>query len=318
MHSMYRSLAAKRRSASRGGTAPKGRVLPRLRSLGVWLSAAIVLLVSGTALGEPQFVRTPANAKPPKEVEGIAIEPRPGATLARTLAFTDQNGRAVTMGDYLDGKKPLIVVLAYYQCPMLCSQVLSRLLDATRPLAWGIGREFRVVTVSFDPRDDAASAAAKRQAYVDAYQRPVPVEERGWDFLVGDRATVRQLADTLGFRYRWDPQHQQFAHAAGVFVITPDGRLSQTLYGLTYSTQAVRLALTAASQGKLGTIWDQVLLLCYHYDPNSGSYTLAVMKLVRLTGTVFALALALFLVRLWRKERRARDLAATHPEQVIP
>ncbi len=242
--------------------------------------------------------------KLPKEFQGIDIEDRHGAKLPQDLRFLDHEGREVRLGDYLDGQ-PLLLVLAYYQCPMLCSIVLNGVTDGIRPLPFTPGKGFRVLTVSIDPRDTLELARGKRDTYLEAYKKPI-AGPRAWDFLIqrpGDEASIKQLADTVGFRYRWDDETQQFAHAAGAFLFTPDGRLSRTLYGIQFPERELRLAIVEASEGKLGSAWDKVLLFCYHYDPSGRSYTLAVMRLVRLGAALTVLILGTFLFRLWRRER---------------
>jgi len=245
----------------------------------------------------------PASAKDtavPAELQGIDIEDRQGVPLPRDIALRDQSGRAVVVGDYLDGKRPVVLVLAYYECPMLCTLVINGALDEMKKLRWTAGDEYRVVVVSFDPRDTTASAARKRMNYLDAYGRPVA--EKGFDFLVGDGAQVKALASAAGFHYRWDEDTKQFAHAAGAFVYTPDGRLSRTLYGITFP--GLKLALLEASEGKIGTVVDRVLLFCFHYDPLARGYVIATMRLVRASGVVTLSVLALWLFRFWRRERR--------------
>lgn len=239
----------------------------------------------------------------PRPLEGIEIVDKRGTVLPKDLRFRDQEGREVTLGSYLEGGRPLLLVMAYYECPMLCTVTLNGLKAGLRDLAWRPGKEFRVLTVSFDTkRDTPAAAKAKRDAYVKAYGRPV--DERGWDFLVGDEQNVVALAKAIGFGYRWDEKTEQFAHAAGAFVFTPEGKLSNTLLGIQFPERDLRLALTEASQGKLGSAWDRVMLLCYHYDPNEHSYVLAGKQFMKAGGTLSALALGAFLVRLWRRELR--------------
>ncbi len=249
--------------------------------------------------GPPQTQGVAPVDQTPKPLEGIEIADKRGTFVSKDLRFRDQEGRDVTLGTYLDGK-PVVLVFAYYECPMLCTVVLNGLKDGLKELAWTAGKEFRVVTVSFDQRDDAAKAAKKRMAYVDAYGRPLSTH--AWDFLVGDEASVRALAKSVGFAYRWDDKTEQFAHPAGAFVLTPEGRLSQVLHGIQFSARDLRLALTEATQGKLGSAWDRVLLLCYHYDPNEHSYVLAGKQLMRAGGGLTLLVLGAFLFRLWRRD----------------
>ncbi|MFS8068316.1 MAG: SCO family protein [Byssovorax sp.] len=266
----------------------------RIRLLVAALAFALLALVCPRA----------ASAKDtdvPVELQGIDIEDRQGAELPRDIALRDQSGRAVTIGDYLDGERPVMLVLAYYDCPMLCTLVINGALEEMKKLRWTAGDEYRVVVVSFDPRDTTESAAKKRLNYLDAYGRPVA--EKGWDFLVGDEAQVKALAAAAGFHYRWDEGQKQFAHAAGAFVYTPDGRLSRTLYGIMFP--GLKLALLEASEGKIGTVVDRVLLFCFHYDPLARGYVIATTRLVRASGALTLAALALWLLRFWRRERRA-------------
>lgn len=250
---------------------------------------------------EPSQAGLPAN-NVPKPLEGIEIVDKRGAELPLGLHFTNHEGRDVTLGSYLDGGKPVVLVMAYYECPMLCTFVLNGLNAGLRDLAWKPGKEFRVVTVSFDKRDTVEMARKKRDVYLKAYGRPI--DDRGWDFLIGSEASVVELAKAIGFGYRWDPKTDQFAHAAGAFIASPNGKLSNTLLGIQFSERDLRLALTEASQGKLGSAWDRVMLLCYHYDPNEHSYVLAGKRFMRAGGTLSALALLVFLARLWRRELR--------------
>lgn len=259
--------------------------------------AALTLAVAVLAPARPASAKDTAI---PAELQGIDIEDRQGAPLPRDIALRDQSGRAVTIRDYLDGKRPVVLVLAYYECPMLCTLVITGALDEMKKLKWTAGDEYRVVVVSFDPRDTIESAAKKRMNYLDAYGRPVA--EKGFDFLVGDETQVKALASAAGFHYRWDEDTKQFAHAAGAFIYTPDGRLSRTLYGITFP--GLKLALLEASEGKIGTVVDRVLLFCFHYDPLARGYVLATTRLVRASGVVTLAVLALWLLRFWRRERK--------------
>jgi len=185
---------------------------------------------------------------------------------------------------------------------MLCSLVMNGALDGIKPLGLHLGQDFRVVTVSFDPRDTPQAAAAKRKTYVEAYARPVPA--RGWDFLTGDPAVVKELASSVGFTYKWDPTRKEFAHAAGIFVLTPDGQLARTLYGIKFHEDQVRLALAEASAGRLGSTWDRLILFCYHWDPTANSYALAARRLMQIGGGIMVLVLVGILGLLWSNERR--------------
>jgi protein SCO1/2 len=249
-------------------------------------------------------VARPAAAKDtelPPELVGIEIQDRRGTELPLATQLRDAEGRPVRVGDYLDGKHPLVVVLAYFDCPMLCSMVINGVLTEMKALRWTAGVDYRVLVVSFDPRDTVEAAAAKQKNYWDAYGRPTG--DRGFDFDIGSKDQVDSLASALGFRYRWDDTTKQFAHAAGAFVVTPDGHLSRTLYGLSFPD--LRLALLEASEGKIGSVVERVLLFCFHYDPDARGYKLATVRLVKASGVLTMLLLGAMLLRLWRSERKA-------------
>ncbi|MEW5853014.1 MAG: SCO family protein [Myxococcota bacterium] len=260
--------------------------------------AGAFLALAATLAGAPAL---PADAMP-AELKGIGIEERPGAELPRDLVFSNQEGQSVTLGSYLDGERPVLLVLAYYSCPMLCTLVLNGLNDGIKQLAWNAGDRYRVLTVSIDPRDGVDVARDKRANYVKAYGREVPA--RGWDFLVGTEENVRKLAQSVGFGYRWDEGTQQYAHAAGAFVVTPQGKLSRTLYGVVFPERDLRLSLVEASEGRMGGAWEKVLLFCFHYDPAARSYVLAATQVMRLGGLLTMLVLGGFLAWLWRRERQ--------------
>jgi protein SCO1/2 len=204
--------------------------------------------------------------------------------------------------------------MAYYECPMLCSQVLNRVMQAAQELEWTAGKEFRILTVSFDHRDDVAAAAAKRKVYVEAYTRKLDAP-KAWDFLVGDDVTTRKLADTIGFQYRWDAATNQFAHAGAVFIVSPSGTLSNVIPGLALNPRDLRLSMVDASDGKLGSVADKFFLFCFHYDPNGKGYTLAIMKLLRIFAAVTIVVLGGILVRYWRRERHPRRADPKELEQ---
>lgn len=243
-----------------------------------------------------------ADTAIPRALEGVDIEDRTGVTLPGDVTLRDQDGHELRLGDYLKDELPLIVVLAYYECPMLCSMVINGLLDGMKGLEQTAGKDYRVLVVSFDPRDTAQIAAKKREAYLRAYGRPI--EARGWDFAVGEPSEVQRLADSVGFRFRWDDKTQQYAHAAAAFVVTPDARLSRTLYGVSFPSKSLNLAIREASLGHLGSTIDRVLLFCFHYDPLAGSYVLAVRRLMMAGGALTVTFLSLWLFRMWRVDRR--------------
>lgn len=243
----------------------------------------------------------------PPALEGVGLEQRLDAQLPLDLELRDESGASVRLGDLI-GDRPVILNLGYYECPMLCGLVLNGLVSSLRALPFDVGREFGVVTVSIDPRETAALAAAKKQTVLEAYGRAGA--ERGWRFLTGDEPSVRRLADAVGFRYSYDAATDSFAHAAGIMVVTPGGKLSRYLYGVSYTPRDVRLALVEASQNRIGSLADQMLLFCYRYDPHSGKYGATLLNLVRTGGVATVLGLTAYvLLALWRERWRARASA---------
>ncbi|MGE5413942.1 MAG: SCO family protein [Syntrophomonadaceae bacterium] len=234
----------------------------------------------------------------PEILKDIGIEQRLDAPLPLDTPLLDEAGRAVRLGDYF-GKRPVVFALVYYNCPMLCTQVLNGLVGALNTMSLEAGRDFDVVAVSFDPRDKPSDAAAKKDAYLPRYKRPNSGE--GWHFLTGDEAAIARVTKAAGFRFKWDESRSQFAHASAIIVATPDGRLARYFYGIEYAPRDLRLGIVEASAGKVGTPVDQVLLYCFHYDPSSGKYGWVVVRMVRLAAlaTLGVLAFAI-----WRMSRR--------------
>ena len=250
---------------------------------------------------EPLTASSVRADEKPAILAKIGIDQRLGQALPLSIALKDESGRAVRLGDYF-GKRPVILALVYYNCPMLCTQVLNGLVASLNVMSLSAGTDFDVVAVSFDPRETPELARAKKEAYLSRYQHPAAAN--GWHFLTGRQAEIRELTEAAGFRYRYDPALDQFAHASGLFVATPDGRLARYFYGIEYAPRDLRLALVEASAGSIGTPVDQILLYCFHYDPASGKYGAAIVNIVRLAGIATVLALAGSLGILSR--RRAR------------
>jgi protein SCO1/2 len=261
---------------------------------------ACLLLVAGFARG--------ADARPPI-LRDVGITQRLGNQLPLDALFLDEAGRPVRLGQYF-GTRPVVLVLAYYNCPMLCTQVFNGLVSALRVLNFDAGKEFEVVAVSFDPRDRPPDAAAKKKAYVDEYGRPGAAA--GWHFLTGGAGSIERVTTAAGFRYKYDESTGQFAHASAITVATPGGRLSRYFYGIEYAPRDLRLGLIEASGNRIGSPVDQILLYCYHYDPKVGKYGAVVMNMVRLGGVAAVLILSTFLTIMWRRDFR-RDRDAPHP-----
>jgi len=215
--------------------------------------------------------------------------------------FRDERGATVRLGDYF-GKRPVVLVFAYYDCPMLCTQVINGLSSALGVLSLRPGQDFEIVTVSFNPADTPASAGAKKAMYLERYKREGAAES--WHFLTGDPPSIERLTKAAGFRYVWDAPTKQFAHPSGIIVLTADGRLARYLFGIEYGPRDLRYAIVEASEGRVGNAADALLLYCYHYDPMSGRYGFVVMRALRLAGGVTVLALGGFVVVMLRREKR--------------
>jgi protein SCO1/2 len=249
-----------------------------------------------------------ADASLPPILQQVRFDQRLDQQVPLDLPFVDDSGNAVKLGDYF-GSKPVILVLAYYRCPMLCTQVLNGLVQAMQDMPFEIGKEFQVVTVSFDAREKPDLAAAKKKTYVERYGRPGAVA--GWHFLTGADDAIHRLADSVGFHFTYDARRDLFAHASGIMLLTPHGRISRYFYDINYSGRDLRLGLVEASENKIGSPVDQVLLFCFHYDPSEGKYGATIMNFVRLGGVMTMLGLGTFLGLLWRQEWRHRSPPAT-------
>ena len=259
---------------------------------------------------------TPAGKSPTAELlRDVGIEQHLDSQLPLDAVFRDETGREVRLGDYFSDK-PVVLALVYYRCPMLCTQVLNGFLKSSQAVPLEIGRDYEVVTVSFDPRETPELAAEKKKHYARAYRREGAA--RGWHFLTGDHESIDRLAATVGFRYNYDSPSDQFAHASGIVIATPDGRLARYLYGIEYSPHDLRLGLVESSAGRIGSPVDQVLLLCYHYDPLTGQYGLAISGVLRAAGGLTVLVLGIFLVAMYRRERRRPKLVRPSATEATP
>jgi protein SCO1/2 len=256
--------------------------------------------LAAQVLEPPPTGMIPADRVPP-ELRDVGIDQRLNTTLPLDTPLKDEAGRAVRLGDYF-GKRPVVFALVYYNCPMLCTQVLNGLVSALSVVSLDAGRDFDVVAVSFDPRDTPKDAAAKKEAYVGRYRRDGG--SLGWHFLTGDATAIERVTKAAGFRYRFDAAIGQFAHASAIMVATPDGRLSHYFYGIEYAPRDLRLALVEASSGKIGNPVDQILLYCFHYDPATGKYGAVIMRIIRVAGVLTLIAIIGGIVFMSRRSRR--------------
>jgi protein SCO1/2 len=257
------------------------------------LVVAALLGTAGTAL-----------AGPPPPIDAIGVDEKLGGQIPLDAAFRDSLGNPVDLGDYVTGDVPVLLTLNYTNCPQLCSVLLEGLVEVLKELAWTAGQgQFRVVTLSIDPKETPDAAAAAKARYIAAYGRPEAAT--GWHFLVGDEGSIRTVADAVGFRYAYDAEADQYLHPAAVVVVSPKGVITRYLMGVLYDERTLRLSLSEASEGRVGSPSDQVALLCYRYDPKTGRYVLAAYRLLNVVSVAAVIALAALLTVLWRRERRA-------------
>jgi protein SCO1 len=275
------------------------------------LTASVLTICVATASAQMAPKLQPGenipNTKPPI-LDQVGLDQHLNQQIPLDLTFADETGKPVQLREYF-GSKPVILALVYFQCPMLCSQVQQGLTGALAGMVrFNVGRDFNVLTVSFDPRDTPADAARNKKTYVSRYGRAGAAE--GWHFLTGRKEQIDALASAVGFRYAWDPQAQQFAHASGIMLLTPDGRLAQYYYGIEYPPRDLQLGLIESSQGKIGNLKDQILLYCFHYDPTQGRYGAVIINILRICAVVTLVLLSGFMFIMFRRDFRAHGRAA--------
>jgi protein SCO1/2 len=265
----------------------------------ILIAAFSALLVTLPAFGQGMtkgIMSPPANVRPPG-LQNVGIEQHLDEQIPADLSFRDETGKPVRLGDYF-GKKPMILNLVYYNCPMLCGEVLSGLEGALRVLKFDVGKEFDVLSVSFDPRETPDMATRKKAEFLKRYGRAGAAE--GWHFLTGPQESIDALTKAAGFQYQYDPKTGQFAHATAIMILTPEGKIAQYYYGVEYAPKDLRLGLIQASQNKIGTLADQVLLYCYHYDPTTGKYGAIISRVLKLAGIATLLGLGILMTVLIR------------------
>ena len=263
------------------------------------LASAVVSAQSSNGGLQPQ--PGVPSSQMPGALQDVGFEQRLNETLPLDLMFKDEDNREVRLGEYFN-RRPVVLAFVYYECPMLCSQVMNGVTSALTALDESAGSDYEVVAVSFDPRETPMMAAAKKKSYVDRYNRANAAH--GFHFLTGSEASIKALTAAAGFNYAWDDQTQQFAHASGFVVATPAGKLSRYFFGIEYAPRDIKFALIESSAGRVGSLVDQVLLYCYHYDPKTGSYSFVAMKAVQLGGAFTLLALVGFVVVAIRRDYR--------------
>ena len=244
----------------------------------------------------------------PEVLEEVGVAEHPNAKLPLDLEFRNEDGDWVELGSFFDGERPVILTLNYYRCPMLCGLMLNGVVDGLEDMAWTPSEEFEIVTISINPLETPELAKAKKQNYLKRLDRPAAAG--GWHFMTGRELEIKRLAETVGFSYTYDPVSQEYAHAAAIFVCTPDGRVARYLYGIEYPAKRLKFALLEAAEGTIGTTLDQLILYCYHYDPTNRRYSPVAMNIMRLGGGATALILGIFLGVFWIREWRKKETAA--------
>lgn len=266
------------------------------------LGPAFLLTLAASAASAQRTTPAATPQTQSSVLREIGFDQKLGEAIPLDAVFKDEAGRSVRLGDYF-GKRPVVLNLVYYDCPMLCTVSLNGLASALDVLSFLPGREFELVTISFDPKETPELAAAKKKGYLARYKRPGA--ETGWHFLTGDREPIGRITRAVGFRYTWDDETQQYAHPAGLLVLTPEGRISHYLFGIEYAPKDLRLALVDAGRGRIGNALDQVLLYCYQYNPHTGRYSASILNIVRLGGVLTVLVLGGFILAMLRRERGA-------------
>jgi protein SCO1/2 len=270
---------------------------------GALVGVLVMMAVFSSAAARAQTLDVPVSTVArPRLLLDVGIDQKLGGRIPLDLAFRDETGATVALGKYF-GERPVIFALVYYECPMLCTQVLNGMLRSLKQIRFDAGKEFQVLVVSINPREKPPLAEVKKRLYAGLYERPGT--EEGWHFLTGEDSSIAPLAKAAGFRYAYDPETQQYAHASAIMVLTPTGTISRYFYGIQYPARDLRLGLVEAADGKIGSPVDQILLFCYHYDPATGKYGLVILNIVRAAGLATVLGLAAFITLMFRRERTA-------------
>jgi protein SCO1/2 len=280
----------------------QGRNARLLRVCGMIATVATMLLAH-VSTTRAQFADPLQNiGVRPELLKEVGIDQKLNDSVPLDLMFRDEHGNPVELAKYF-GSKPVILTLVYYDCPMLCTQVLNGLDRSLKGIPLSLGSDFNAVTVSIDPTERPVLAEAKQAVYTGMYGRPGAKE--GWHFLTGNEPEIKKLANAVGFRYAYDADSKQYAHASAIMLLTPEGKISRYFYGIQYPERDLRLGLVEASEGKIGTPVDQILLFCYHYDPHTGKYGLLVSRMIQLAGILTVLILGITLIVLFRGEHYA-------------
>ena len=304
-----------------GSRSSRTRIATASLALATWCASvawcspaatAMSLPLAGTSLSTAALVAPPLASvqKVSDVVANVKFDQRLDEQVPLDLTFRDETGASVRLDQYFvkNGHKPVVLTLVYYECPMLCTQVLNGLTRSLKPLGLKPGDDFEILTVSINHREGPELAAKKKARYIEDLGRPEAA--KGWHFLTGDEASIAKLADSVGFRFMWDPEIQQYAHAGGLVVLTPEGRISRYFFDVEFPSRDLRLGLVEASREEIGSLTDRVLLLCYHYDPTTGKYGIAITTFIRLFGFLTVAAIGTYMFVMLRRERRLSRVPA--------
>lgn len=280
------------------------------KGIGQLTIGCFFILIVGQSFADVKYDGSPqpklSTEKPP-EMEGVGIEEKLGSQLDLSIPFTDENGQSVTLGQYFDGKTPVILSMVYYSCPGLCNFHLNGLVEGLKTVDWSLGKNFKMIEISFDPKENATLATAKKATYMKVYNREGA--EKGWHFLTGNAESIKRITENIGFKYKWIESEQEWSHASAAIVTTPKGVLSRYLPGVFFEGRDLKLALNEATAGKTGNFIDSLILYCFQYNPHQSKYTLVAFNLMKLGGALMVLIMALWLFPFWRRSLKIKESA---------
>ncbi len=275
-----------------------------LRKIGTVLLASVLVFFAQESLAYDGKPAPKVADEKPQELENVGIDEKLGGSIDLTLKVKNEKGEEVTLGSFFDGKHPIIFSPVYFNCPGLCNFHLNGLTDALKLMDkdWTVGKKYQVVAFSFDSKETPEQAAGKKTSYMDIYGRPE--SESAWHFTTANEDVVQKLTQSVGFKFKWDEAGKEWAHASAAIVITPDGKISRYLPGITFNPQDIKIALNEATDGKIGSIVDSLVLYCFKYDPSQSKYTLVAFNLMKVGGAIMVLVMVIWLLPVWLRGRK--------------
>lgn len=275
------------------------------------ISLAALLLVGGVSFAQANdsLAKAPMlSSEQAPELKDVGITENLGANLDLNLKLKDENGQVVTLGSFYDGKHPVAISLIYFDCPGLCNYHLNGVVDTLKTMKWSVGNQFQYLAISFDPKENNLKyekvAGQKKANYMKTYDRPGT--EKGWHFLTADAATLKALTEQIGFKYKWVPETQEWAHSSAAVITTPQGKISRYLHGIMFDGETFKMALNEATDGKIGTFVERMIWYCFHYDPKLSKYTLVATRVMKLGGIAIILVLAALILPMWIRSRKGQ------------